>query len=104
LKFGSKRIIKIRGFNIGVVVKIHMDSIRSSPGRKIRFGSSTYLNKEFWRKFKKKMFVNLFYIYFRLSHYKTLQSSIKELFSKDKQEIQVIENIQFFTDEVKKTS
>lgn len=49
------------GFTTGVVVKIYI-----YHGRKIRFGSSNYLNKEFPRKVGREMFVTLFYIYSQL--------------------------------------
>ncbi|MFX1345806.1 MAG: zinc ribbon domain-containing protein [Promethearchaeota archaeon] len=71
--FSWKDIINIkhftqtyRGSNIGVVVKLLI-----SNGRKIRFGSNNYLNKEFPKKIHREMFINLFYIYFKLGQNKT---------------------------------
>ncbi|MFX0035165.1 MAG: hypothetical protein ACFE9I_05945 [Candidatus Hermodarchaeota archaeon] len=46
------------GIKVQGIVKIYMFN-----GGKIRFGSATYLNKEFRRKVKKEIFLNLFYIY-----------------------------------------
>jgi hypothetical protein len=95
---------KFKGFTTGVVVKISI-----SYGRKIRFGSSLYLNKEFRRKFKKELFLALFYIYSQLgkkkispSYYQksvsysqmkeSLQSSIKmrEILEKGKKILEEI--------------
>jgi len=62
-----------KGFTIGVVVKIYI-----SYGRKIRFGSSTYLNKEFPKKIEREMFFTLFYIYSQRGQKKISQSSIQK--------------------------
>ncbi|MCK4286019.1 MAG: hypothetical protein KAX18_07440, partial [Candidatus Lokiarchaeota archaeon] len=62
-----------RGFTIGVIVKIYMPY-----GRKIRFGSSNYLNKEFPKKIEREMFLTLFYIYSQRRQKKISQSSIKK--------------------------
>jgi len=63
--FSWNEVIDIKHFtqrykriNLGVAVKIYF-----SDGRKIKFLSGAYLNKEFRRKVKKEMFLNLFYIY-----------------------------------------
>jgi len=47
-------------------------------GRKIKFGSNAYLNKEFPKKVKMEMFFTLFYIYFQRGKKKISQSSIQK--------------------------
>jgi len=58
--------------------------------RKKKFYSESYLNKEFSKKNEFKMFINLFYIYFKLGQNKIPQSSIQKTLSYSQLKEQII--------------